>query len=118
MVPYASGTPGQTLVGFITGDGDVTPSLATGATAAPGTPVNQLPHSRQALSMTIGGENATVVFSGIVSGLIGVTQVNFTIPSDLKPGPQPVVIAVGGVSSVTVNLNVTAAVTNSSIERR
>jgi uncharacterized protein (TIGR03437 family) len=58
--------------------------------------------------MTIGGKPAKIVFTGIVTGLIGITQVNFTIPPDLAPGLQPVVVTVGGVSSAPVNLNVNA----------
>jgi uncharacterized protein (TIGR03437 family) len=108
LVPNASGAAGQTIVAFITGDGDVTPSLATGATAVSTPVLSMLPHSRQSLTVTIGGEPAKVVFNGIVPGLIGVTQVNFTIPGDLAAGMQPVMVSVGGVSSAPVNLNVTA----------
>ena len=108
VVPNATGSPGQELVAFITGDGDVTPSLASGATASPFATLAQLPHSRQALTMTIGGEPAHIVFHGIVNGLVGVTQVNFTIPADMGPGVQPVVVTVGGVDSAPVNLTITA----------
>jgi uncharacterized protein (TIGR03437 family) len=107
LVPYATGAQGQTIIAFVTGDGDVTPSLATGATASSGLTLAQYPKSRQALSLTVGGEKATVVFDGIVPGLIGVTQVNFTIPGDAQTGVQPVVVTVGGVSSAPVNLMVT-----------
>ncbi len=105
MVPIASGTPGQTIFGFITGDGDLTPTIATGATNPSS---KTFPKSRQTVTMTIGGENAPVVFNGLVNGLIGVTQVNFTIPADAKVGPQPVVVTVGGVSSVPATITVTA----------
>jgi uncharacterized protein (TIGR03437 family) len=107
LVPYATGAQGQTIIAFVTGDGDVTPSLATGATASSGLTLAQYPKSRQALSLTVGGEKAAVVFDGIVPGLIGVTQVNFTIPADAQTGVQPVVVTVGGVSSAPVNLMVT-----------
>jgi uncharacterized protein (TIGR03437 family) len=107
-VPYPAGDPGQTLFCFITGDGDVTPTLVTGATPPAGTALSQFPQSRQPLTMTIGGKPAKIVFTGIVTGLIGITQVNFTIPPDLAPGLQPVVVTVGGVSSAPVNLNVNA----------
>jgi uncharacterized protein (TIGR03437 family) len=107
-IPYPTGDPGQTLVCFITGDGDVTPTLVTGATPAAGSSLARFPQSRQPLSMTIGGEPAKIVFSGIVTGLVGVTQVNFTIPADLAPGLQPVIVTVGGVSSLPVNIKVNA----------
>jgi uncharacterized protein (TIGR03437 family) len=113
LVPYATGQPGQTVVAFITGDGDVTPSLATGATPSSSDTLAQLPKSRQPLTLTVGGEQATVVFDGIVPGLIGVTQVNFTIPADAKTGVLPVVATVGGVSGAPVNLTVTGGVSSS-----
>ncbi|MDE3196450.1 MAG: Ig-like domain repeat protein [Acidobacteriota bacterium] len=113
-VPFASGSPGQTLVCFITGDGDVTPSLASGASVPSGTPLSKFPHSRLPLTMTIGGEPAQIVFNGIVPGLIGVTQVNFTIPADLQPGPQPMVVSVGNASSEPVTLTVTAPAVSAS----
>jgi uncharacterized protein (TIGR03437 family) len=107
MVPVSSGTPGQTIFGFITGDGDLTPTLASGATSLTTSSPN-FPKSRLPLSMTIGGEPASVVFSGVVPGLIGVTQINFTIPADLPPGVAPVVVTVGGAASVPANITVTA----------
>jgi len=108
LVPYATAKQGQTILCFITGDGDVTPTLATGASPSAGTTLAQLPKSRQPVSLTVAGEQAPIVFNGIVSGLIGVTQVNFTVPSDAAIGIDPVVVTVGGVSSAPVNLAVTA----------
>ena len=105
MVPVSSGAPGQTIYGFITGDGEVNSLLFTGAT---NTSSSSFPKSRQALSMTVGGLPATVVFNGIVPGLIGVTQVNFTIPADIQPGIQPVVVRVGTIDSAPANITVTA----------
>jgi len=107
LVPNATGQPGETVVAFVTGDGDVNPTLASGATPPGYLTLSQLPQSRQPLTLTVGGEQAVIVFDGIVSGLIGVTQVNFTIPSDAQPGVQPVVVTVGGVSSAPVNLTIT-----------
>ena len=87
----------------------MTPTLATGASPPGYLPLSELPASRQPLTLTVGGEQATIVFDGIVSGLIGVTQVNFKISLDAQTGVQPVVVTVGGVSSAPVNLTVTAA---------
>jgi uncharacterized protein (TIGR03437 family) len=100
MVPLASAHAGETIFGYITGDGDVTPTLASGATPR-GTA-----KSRQTCSVTVGGEPAHIVFNGILPGLIGVTQINFTIPPDISAGVQPVVVTVGGVSSTPVNLTI------------
>ena len=99
LVPFPNGSAGQTVVAFITGDGDVAPSLPTGTSPAPGTSLSRLPSSRQAVSITVNGAPAKIVFNGIVPGLIGVTQLNFTIPENLVPGVYPVIMTVGGVSS-------------------
>jgi uncharacterized protein (TIGR03437 family) len=102
LVPSASAYPGQIITMFITGDGDVTPTLATGAT-----PLSKYPKPRLPLSVTVGGVPATLWFYGIPRGLSGVTQINFEVPQDAPPGPQPVVVTVGGAVGQSVTLNVT-----------
>ena len=104
-----SGSQGQTLLAFITGDGDLTPTLATGATPAATTVVSRLPRPRQTVTMTVGGVPATIAFIGVPSGLSGVTQINFTVPPDAPLGDQPVVVTVGGVDSPVVKLTVKAS---------
>jgi uncharacterized protein (TIGR03437 family) len=37
---------------------------------------------------------------------VGVTQVNFTIPSGVSTGPQPIVVTVGSASSPAANINI------------
>jgi uncharacterized protein (TIGR03437 family) len=106
LAPNASGKVGDTLLAFITGDGDQTPTLATGATPAAGTAVSRLPRSRLPVSMTIGGVPAPVVFNGVPTGLAGVTQLNFTIPAGVASGAQDVVVTVGGVPSPPVKLTI------------
>jgi len=51
------------------------------------------------VTLTIGGEQASIAFNGIPPGLAGVTQVNFTVPADAPAGLQPVVIQVGDAQS-------------------
>ena len=55
----------------------------------------------------MGGLNAPIAFIGIPSGLVGVTQVNFTVPSNATLGSQPVVVKIGTASSPPVNITVT-----------
>ena len=55
-------------------------------------------------TVTIGGLPATIDFIGIPSGLVGVTQINFTIPSGASIGTQPVVVTFGGVRSAAAML--------------
>jgi uncharacterized protein (TIGR03437 family) len=99
---------GAVLVAYITGDGDVTPTLSTGATPPTGTALTRLPKARLPLTLTVGGETATLLFSGITTGVVGATQINFTVPATIPVGPQPVVVTVGGVASQPFTLNVTA----------
>jgi uncharacterized protein (TIGR03437 family) len=106
LVSSASG--GDLLLLFITGEGDVTPSLATGATPA-STITNpaQLPHARQPIEVTVGGVTAQVLFAGIPSGVAGLTQIDFYVPASTPLGSQEIVVTVGGVASQTITLNVT-----------
>ena len=108
LVPSASGKPGDVLLAFITGDGDLSPSLATGATPSSTTSIARLPKPKLPLTLTVGGIKADVAFAGVPSGLSGVTQINFTIPLNTPAGVQPVVVNVGGVDSPAVNLNIRA----------
>jgi uncharacterized protein (TIGR03437 family) len=98
IVPYTSGSPGDVLILYITGQGAVSPSVPTGAGPAAGSSIDQLPRPVQPVSVTIGGVNAPVLFAGIPPGLVGVTQVNFQVPQ-VPPGDQPVVVTVGGQAS-------------------
>jgi uncharacterized protein (TIGR03437 family) len=107
--PVTSVQQGQTYSAYITGEGDVTPTLASGATPPAGTALTKLPKARQPLSVTIGGIPADLPFWGISSGLVGVTQINFTVPASAPAGPQPFVVNVGGAPSQELTVNVTAA---------
>lgn len=105
--PYRTASRGSEIAMYITGDGAVTPALATGTTPSPhaATPMPKLP-----VSITVGGITVpplSVEFTGIPSGLVGVTQINFTIPSNVSLGMQPVVVTVGSASSPAANINVT-----------
>jgi uncharacterized protein (TIGR03437 family) len=106
-VPYASGSAGQTLVIFITGDGEVAPALATGTAPPSSTPIANLPQSILPLTLSIGGQSAQILFNGIPYGLVGVTQLNFVVPSGLTPGPQQVVVTVGTAPSKPATFTIT-----------
>lgn len=107
LVPFGSGKPGDTLTLFVTGEGLVTPPLATGASPFFATPLALLPQPGLPVVITVGNINADVSFTGIPPGLAGVTQINFVVPQGVAVGIQPVVVTVGGVSSKAANLTVT-----------
>uniref|UniRef100_Q01UW2 Peptidase S8 and S53, subtilisin, kexin, sedolisin n=1 Tax=Solibacter usitatus (strain Ellin6076) TaxID=234267 RepID=Q01UW2_SOLUE len=102
----AAGKQGQTIVAYVTGEGDLTPSTATGSTPADGTSASRLPKPRLPITVTVGGLNAAVTFAGLQSGTAGVMQVNFTIPAATPLGAQPVVISVGGLPSPAATVTV------------
>ena len=107
LTPSGTARQGQTAVAFITGDGDTTTFLITGASPPTGTATSRLPRPRLPVTVTVGGLPATVSFAGTPIGLVGISQVNFTVPAATPLGSQPVVVTVGGVRTQTGRLNVT-----------
>jgi uncharacterized protein (TIGR03437 family) len=97
--PSRTASAGQTVPMFITGEGQVTPSLADGTTPSASTPLSRLPKPRLGVTVTVGGIAAPTTFVGIPSGLVGVTQINFTIPAGVPSGSQPVVVTVGTIAT-------------------
>jgi uncharacterized protein (TIGR03437 family) len=79
---------GETVVIYATGLGATSPSFATG------TPANQTNTTMLPVAVTIGGQPASVVYSGLTQGLVGLYQINAVVPSGLS-GSQPVVITEG-----------------------
>jgi uncharacterized protein (TIGR03437 family) len=105
--PYRSAPAGSEIAMFVTGSGVVTPAIATGAAPSPrATP----PTPRLPVTITVGGialPASSIEFNGIPSGLVGVNQINFTIPSNVPAGLQPVVVTVGGIASPAANILIT-----------
>jgi len=106
IVPFPSAARGNTITLYITGDGQLSPSLPTGEAPAAGTPLSRLPKPRLAVSITVGGVPAATTFVGIPSGYVGVTQINFTVPSGTPTGVQPVIVTVGSAASAPAKLTV------------
>ena len=61
-------------------------------------PTSNLPLSQAAVSVTIGGQLATVTYHGVAPGLVaGVMQINAQIPAGITPGAAvPVAVSAGG----------------------
>ena len=100
---------GGILTLFITGDGDASPPVATGAPPPADTPVASLPAPRLPVTVTVGGVPAATPFPfiGVPTWSVGVTQINFVVPPAAPLGPQSVVVTAGGVASAPANLTVT-----------
>ncbi len=93
--PSSPAAEGETIVLYTTGQGAaLTVPVATGA-AGPSTPTAQV-SSGIAVTGTIGGINAPVVYAGLTAGLVGVLQVNLQVPSGLAAGEYPVVLTIAG----------------------
>jgi uncharacterized protein (TIGR03437 family) len=103
--PISSNNPavrGQDIQVFANGLGPLTNQPASGepATASPLATTTTVP------LVSIGNQQASVSSSSLAPGLAGVYQVTVTVPTNLDPGMQPVVIAIGGKTSSPVNIPV------------
>jgi uncharacterized protein (TIGR03437 family) len=106
-VPNTSGNLGSTLTLYITGGGAVSPAIADGAAPPSGTAAANLPKPvNQPVSVTVGGHSAPVQFIGIPVGLVGVMQVNYTLPTTVATGVQPVIVTIGTASSSAAHITV------------
>jgi uncharacterized protein (TIGR03437 family) len=47
----------------------------------------------------MGGQSATVLYAGVNPYLIGVDQINLSVPSSLASGDYPLTIDIGGIKS-------------------
>ncbi len=97
-------TPGTTYIQiYCTGLGAVSNQPADGA-ASPSDPAAQ---TTVTPTVTIGGINAAVSFSGLAPGFVGEYQVNALVPSGVTAGSAvPVIVKQGGVTSNTVTIAV------------
>jgi uncharacterized protein (TIGR03437 family) len=81
---------------FATGEGVTNPAGVDGKLAVP-----PAPQPRASVAARIGGQNATIRYSGGAPGLVaGALQVNALIPTTVQPGSRvPVQLIIGGVES-------------------
>ena len=101
VVPNKTAARSQVISLYITGQGAVTPAVATGAASS------SLSKPVQTPTVTIGGVQAPIQFIGIPSGLVGVTQINCQVPGTAALGTRPVVVTIGNFSSVAATLTIT-----------
>ena len=105
-IPGAQTRPAQRgdfLTIFCAGLGDVNNRPASGAAASGG----PLSTTRAAPTVTIGGVPATVSFSGLSPGFVGLYQVNVQVPASAPVGNAvSVVLTIGSVISNTVTIAV------------
>jgi uncharacterized protein (TIGR03437 family) len=88
---------GSAIMIYCVGGGVTNPASTDGAIITAPPPPALPPVLTQLVSVTIGGIDATVLYSGAVAGSIaGLTQINAVIPAGVKPGSNvPLVIHIG-----------------------
>ena len=88
---------------FLNGLGAVTNQPASGSPAS----AANLARTQQTPVVTIGGQPAQVVFSGLAPGFPALYQVNVVVPQGVTPGSAvPVTVSVGGKPSKEATLPV------------
>jgi uncharacterized protein (TIGR03437 family) len=95
--------PGSVIQVFATGLGPVEPPIPQGALA----PAGPLSHATLPVTATIGGRQATVTFAGAAPGMVGLYQVNITVPALTPSGAVRLVLTADGndsQSGVTVQI--------------
>jgi adhesin/invasin len=100
--PGQPATAGETVVIYCTGLGAVSPPVPEG-TPAPSLPLS---NTVNPVTVTIGGQDAPVQFSGLTPGFPGLYQVNAVVPDGLSGDQIPVIVTVAGQSSPPVTIAV------------
>jgi uncharacterized protein (TIGR03437 family) len=95
-------SPGEVVVVYCTGLGAVTPPGTTGALAS-GTVLSS---TNIAPTVTAGSATANIAFNGLAPALVGLYQINLTVPAGTPAGSVNVVVTANGVSSNTAKLPV------------
>jgi uncharacterized protein (TIGR03437 family) len=87
---------GSVIAIYATGTGVTKPASVDGSLTGTNPPLVAQP-----VTVTIGGQNAQVLYQGAAPGLVaGISQINVQIPLNITPGPSvPVTLAVGSTQS-------------------
>ena len=86
---------GQAIQIYANGLGPVTNQPASGEPAS----ATKLSQTTTMPVVTIGGQTAQVLFSGLAPGFPGLYQVNVIVPNSAAVGPQKLTISIGGKTS-------------------
>lgn len=88
--PGVGAAPGEYVVVYLTGIGEVEPAVEAGAAAL----VDPLSLAKAETHATIGGKSANLYYVGLTPGYAGLAQANIQVP-DLPPGEHAVEIRIG-----------------------
>ncbi len=92
--PANAAKPGRNIQIYCNALGPVTNQPASGEP----TPASPLAETTTTPVVTIGGQNATVLFSGLTPTVVGLYQINLTVPN-VSAGAKPITVTIGGVTS-------------------
>lgn len=98
VTPQSPAEPGEIVLIYATGLGPVADLPRTGSPAAAASA------TLSQTTVTIGGLDAPVSYSGLAPGLVGVYQINTAVPHSAASGPQDLVLTVEGQSSPPVRI--------------
>lgn len=97
---------GDVAVIYCAGLGAVTPAVPAGTRA----PLTTLSSTVNPVTVTMGGQNAQVLFSGLAPDYAGLYQVNAIVPSGITPGNDvPLVITSAGQKSAPVTIAISSS---------
>jgi uncharacterized protein (TIGR03437 family) len=99
--PDTPAESGSVVTVYLTGQGAVSNPVADGAAA----PVTPLSKAKASSSATIGGAAAKIEFLGLAPTFAGLAQANIQVP-DLPDGNYPLILTVGGRTSVSALVSV------------
>lgn len=98
--PTAPAKAGDILVIYCDGLGATDPAVPDGI----GSPLSPLAQTTSPVTVSVGGKNATVLFSGLVPGFVGLYQVNATLPDGVAHGMSvPVTLSIAGLTGVAAS---------------
>jgi uncharacterized protein (TIGR03437 family) len=96
-------SPGDAVTIYFTGIGPLDNAVATGAPA----PVTPLSRATLPVTVTIGGQPATILYVGLTPGSVSLAQANVVIPN-LATFDYPIAIKIGTATSNTPAISVAA----------
>jgi uncharacterized protein (TIGR03437 family) len=102
ITPSNPASGGQTVMLYVNGLGPVDHQPPTGQP----TPLSPAAQTIAQPTVTIGGQQAVVQFSGLATGYTGLYQLTVVIPAGLPAGFQPVGLTVNGIAAPAAQLPV------------
>jgi uncharacterized protein (TIGR03437 family) len=102
VTPADPAYPGETITLYTTGLGPLTFDVSDGYPP----PADALAYTVDPFQVLVNGEQCSVLFSGLAPGLVGVYQLNLTLPADLPFGDLDIQISTPNTTSAVAKLPV------------